>query len=138
MRFLKIIMENYDDRIILDEEIEVEYNKKNEANEIRKYDVVNYSNQNVRTKNFFEIAFSKKYLAVTLVTMSLLLTLFLKFLLVCGVTSTGFLGIWFFICAGLTGTSLVLNILSYVKNKKVEFNVSTILTILSLVVLFLI
>lgn len=131
-------MENFDDRIIIDEEIEVKYDQKEHENEIRKMESLNYSNHNIRTNNFFEIIFSKKFLAVTLVTISLLLTLFLKFLLVCGVTNRAFMGICFFICAGLTGTSLVLNIISFAKNKKIDFNVSTILTLLSLIILFLI
>ena len=131
-------MENYDDRIVIDEEIEVEYNNTDRENENRKMEVMNYSNQNVRTNNLLEIIFSKKYLAVTLCAISLILTLFLKFLIVCGVTSRAFIGIWFFICSALTGTSLVLNIIYFAKNKKVDFNVSTILTILSLVTLFLI
>ena len=131
-------MENFDDRIVIDEEIEVKYEKKDEEKEMRKMEFLNYSNQNVRTINFFQIVFSKKYLAVTLVSLSLLLTLFLKFLIVCGVHSRAFIGIWYFICASLTGTSLVLNIIAYVKNKKVDFNVSTILTFLSLLILFII
>jgi len=131
-------MENFDDRIIIDEEIEVQYDKKEQENETRKMETLNYSNKNVRTNNLFEIIFSKKYLAVTLVSISLLMTLFLKFLIVCGVTSRAFIGIWFFICGALTGASLVLNIISYAKNKKVDFNVSTILTVLSLITLFLI
>lgn len=130
-------MENFDDRIIIDEEIEVKYEKKDEENEIRKIESLNYSNHNVRTNNFFEIIFSKKFLAVTLVSISLLLTLFLKFLIVCGVSSRAFIGIWFFICSGLTGTSLVLNIISYAKNRRIDFNVSTILTFLSLLILFI-
>jgi len=131
-------MENFDDRIVLDEEIEVKYEKKDESNEIRKMETLNYSNQNIRTNNFFQIIFSRKYLAVTLVSLSLLLTLFLRFLIICGVTNRAFIGIWFFLCAALTGTSLILNIISYTKLKKIDFNVSTILTILSLLFLFLI
>lgn len=133
-------MQNYDDRIIYDDEedIEVKYEQKNEENEIRKFEAVNYSNKNIATNNFFQIIFSKKYLALTLASLSILLILFLKFLLVCGVTSKAFMGIWYFICASLSGTALILNILNYVKNKKVDFNVSTILTLISLLSLLII
>lgn len=131
-------MQNYDDRIVLDEELEVEYQQPSIVNEPTKFEATNYSNRNVATNNFFEIAFSKKYLALTLASLSILFTLFFKFLIVCGVTSSAFMGIWFFINASLSGTSLVLNILSYIKTRKVEFNVSTILMLISLLGLLLI
>lgn len=131
-------MDNYDDKIIIDDEVEVKFEQKPVDNEIRKAEVVNYSNSNVRTENVFQILFSKKYLALTLASLSILLVLFLKFLVICGVSSHAFLGIWFFICMGLSGAALILNLIYYAKNKKVDFNVSTIITILSLICLFLI
>lgn len=133
-------MQNYDDKIIYDDDeaIEIKYEQKNQDNELKKFEAVNYSNRNIATNNFFQTIFSKKYLALTLASLSILLILFFKFLLVCGVTNRAFMGIWFFICASLTGTALVLNILNYVKNKRVDFNVSTILTLISLLSLFII
>lgn len=128
----------YDDRIIVDDEVEVKFEQKQEENEQRKYEAINYSNKNITTNNFFQTAFSRKFLALTLASLSIILTMFFKFLLICGVTSKAFMGIWFFICASLGVSALILNILFYVKNKKVDFNVSTILTLISLLGLILI
>lgn len=129
----------YDDRIIVDDEVEVKFEQKQqEENEQRKYEAINYSNKNIATNNFFQTAFSKKFLALTLASLSIILTMFFKFLLICGVTSKAFMGIWFFICASLSVSALILNILFYIKNKKVDFNVSTILTLISLLGLILI
>lgn len=140
--FYKLILYNnymtsYDDRIILDDDVEVEY-QKNNNNEERKLDAVSYSNRNVSTNNFFGLAFSKKYLALTFATISIIMALFMRFLLLCGVTSRAFFGIWFFVCAGLCVTSLIMNIINFAKNKKVDLNVSSIITFLSLILLFLI
>ena len=131
-------MQNYDDRIIVDDEVEIKYEQKLEDNNERKEDVIAYSNKNIATQNVFQILFSKKYLALTLSTLSILCTLFLKFMFACGVTSNVFYGIWFFLCAGLAGTALVINVVSYAKNKKVEYNVSTIITLIALFALFVI
>lgn len=130
-------MDNFDDRIILDDEVEVKYEEA-KANEERRTDIVTYSNRNLSRNNFFSLAFSKKFLALTFSSLSILMTLFMKFLMICGVSSLAFFGLWFFMCAGLTGAALVINVINYTKNKKVEFNVSTIITILSLIVLFLV
>jgi len=132
-------MENYNNNIIYDEDdVEVKFEEKQEIVEESKYETTTYRNKNIPTSNFFQTAFSKKYLVITLSSLSILLTLFFKFLLVCGVYNHAFLGVWFFLCAGLTGTALILNILYYVKTKKVEFNVSTILTLISLIGLLII
>ena len=129
-------MTNYDDRIILDDDVEVEYQKND--NEERKSEAISYSNKNVNTNNFFSIAFSKKYIALTLSTISIIFALFMRFFMVCGVTSRAFFGILFFITASLCVTSLIINIINFAKNKKVELNVSSIITFLSLILLFLI
>lgn len=130
-------MTNYDDRIILDDDIEVEY-QRNDQNEERKSEALSYSNKNVSTQSFFSLAFSKKYIALTLATISIILALFMKFLMCCGVTSRAFYGIWFFLTAGLCTASLLMNIINFAKNKKVDLNVSSIITFLSLLFLFLI
>ena len=131
-------MQNLDDRIILDEEVEVKYEEKPLVAAQQKEETVNYSNKNIYTTNIFGTLFSKKYIALTLSSLAIILTLFMKFIMVCGATSLAFYGIWFFLCAGCSATALILNIISYAKNKKVDFNVSTIITILSLLFLFLI
>ena len=96
-----------------------------------------YSNANVRTSGVGAI-FQKKYIAILLSTLSIVMTLFMKFLIVCGATSKAFLGIWFFLCAGIAATSLILTVINSVKAKKLNFNVSSIITFLALIALFLI
>lgn len=130
-------MENYDDKIIIDDEVEFKYEADKKPIQAERVDVTTYSNQNVRPYSFFGTIFSKKYIALTLATMSIILTLFMKFLVICGATSRAFYGIWFFLCGGLSVSALILNIINFAKNKKFEFNVSSILTILSIVFLML-
>lgn len=127
-------MGNYDDRIILDDEVEVEFQEgTNNVN-----NDVSYSNKNVSTSNFFSLAFSKKYLALTFATISVFMSVFLQFLLICGVTSRALLGIWFFLSASFCLASLTINIINFAKNKKIELNVSSIISFISLFLLFLI
>lgn len=124
--------DNYDDKFILDDNVEYEYSQQN-LNEQRISN--NYSNQNVNTYNFFERAFSKKFLALTLATISIILSIFTKFLAICGVTSTVLFGIIFFFNATICIISLVSNILNFAKIKKIELNVSSVITFVALLIL---
>ena len=123
--------DNYNDNFILDDDVEVEYSQRN-SQEPR---INNYSNQNVNTYNFFERAFSKKFLALTLATISIILSIFTKFLAICGVTSTVLFGIIFFLYATICIISLVSNNLNFAKIKKVELNVSSVITFVALLIL---
>ncbi len=129
---------NLDDKIIVDDEVEIKYDENANSNSTNQAQNYNYSNTNIRKSNFFSIAFSKRYVALTLATLSVLFSLFMKFLMCCGVISFAFYGIWFFISASFAGVSLVMNIVNYAKNKKVDFNVSSIICFLAIIILFLI
>lgn len=132
-------MMNYNDRIILDDDVEIEYQERNNSSNNENVNTyTSYSNNNVNTNNFFSRIFSKKYLALTLATMSVFMTVFMEFLIICGVKSHAFLGIWFFISAGLCLAALTMNIINFAKNKKVDLNVSSIISFISLFLLFLI
>lgn len=132
-------MENYDDKMIVDDEVEFKYNDQNRQNqqEQERINVTTYSNQNVRQSSFFSVIFSKKFIALTISTLSIIMTFFLKFLRICGVYNAAFNAIWFFLCAGLSISALILNIVGFTKTKKFDFNVSSVLTILSLAFLAL-
>ena len=127
---------NLDDKIIIDDEVEIKYDEN--LNHQEQNQNTNYSNNNIQKLSTLNILFSKKYLALTTATISIVLTLFLKFLIVCGATSRVFFGIWFFLCAGFATVPLIMNVINFAKNKKVDLNVSSILTFLAILILFLI
>lgn len=128
---------NFDDKIIVDDDVEIKYNEN--ANQNQQSQKINYSytNNNIRKESFLRLAFSKRYIALTLSTISIVLSLFLRFIKYCGVTSYAFFAIWFFMSASLASTSLIFNVLNFAKNKKIDFNVSTIITLVSIFVLVL-
>ena len=131
-------MENFDDnRIIYDDDIEVKFDE-NKKIEEEKVEINSFSNKNVSTNSFFSVAFSKKFVSLTLSSCAIILTLFMKFLIICGAQSKAFLGLWFFICATLSTISLIFNLVHFAIVKKFEFNVSSIINIISLLFLFLI
>jgi len=123
-----------DNNFNLDDEVEVEYSQQN----LNEQHNSSYSNRNVNTYNFFEKAFSKKFLALTFATISIILTLFTKFLAICGATSAVLYAILFFINATLCTISLVSNIIVFAKNKKIDLNVSSVITFVALLLLILI
>lgn len=120
---------------LMDDEVEVKLNST--ENEKRTKEVISYSNANIVHYNFFDVIFSKKFLSLTFSVLSLFFLLFMKFMVVCGVTSRAFHGIFFFISAGLALTSTVLNVVKFAKNKKIEFDVATILNLIVVVFLIL-
>lgn len=127
---------NLDDKIIIDDDVEIKYDEN--INHQEQKQNFNYSNNNIQKSSTLSILFSKKYLALTTATISIVLALFMKFLAFCGVASHAFFGIWFFLCAGFATTSLIINVVNFAKNKKIDLNVSSILTFLAILILFLI
>ena len=130
---------NFDDKIIVDDDVEVKYevNANQNQNQNQQPQNNSYTNNNIRTESFLSLAFSKKYIALTLSTISIILTMFLRFIKYCSVTSLAFYAIWFFLSAGLVATSLIINVINFAKNKKLDFNVSSIITLVAILVLFL-
>ena len=123
-----------EDKIVIDDDVEIKYDQNLNQQEPS----IQYSNNNIQKSNTFNILFSKKYLALTTATISIILALFMKFLFFCGVSSPVFFGIWFFLCAGFATISLIINVVNFAKNKKIDLNVSSILTFLAILILFLI
>lgn len=134
---------NLDDKIIIDDDVEVKYQQQT-SNEEKQNNNNNdnyrnvYTNNNINKVNYFSLAFSKKYIALTFSTISILLVLFMKFIGLCGVRSLAFFGIWFLLSASLAGVALVLNIINFAKNKKIDFNVSSIISFLAILALLLV
>ncbi|MGN1208603.1 MAG: hypothetical protein ACI4TI_03945 [Christensenellales bacterium] len=128
-----------EDKIIIDDDVEVKCKDAN-INQNSNYSAQQnvYTNSNIQKTNVLSLAFSKKYLALSLSTISILLALFMKFLTHCGVFSRVFYGIWFFLTASLAGTAFVLNIINFAKNKKIDFNVSSVISFLAIIILFLV
>lgn len=127
-----------DDRIILDDDVEVKLDEKIKTQELRKEESINYSNQNVNKYNFFDVIFSKKFMPLTFSIISIIFLTFMKFIAICGAHSAAFFAIFFFIGAGFSIAGLILNTIKYVKNKKIEFDVPTFINILSLIFLVVI
>lgn len=127
---------NLDDKIIIDDDVEIKYNENGNINQQTSQNN-NYSNKNIQKSNFFQMAFSKRYLALTLATISIIFSIFMRFLAYCGVYSRAFFGIWFFLTASFAGIAFIMNIINFAKNKKVDFNVSSIISFLAIIILFL-
>lgn len=124
-----------EEKNVLDDDVEVSV--KSAEKETRTSDVISYSNANIVHYNFFDVIFSKKFLSITFSIIALFLTLFIKFMAICGVTSRAFHGIFFFIAAGFAFTGTIMNLVKFAKNKKIEFDVATIINIVTLVFLIL-